>query len=140
MINKNKKEREEIQQKLYKIYLERQKMEINNNKRVQNLKSQLDYKNQEYNNLNSKIKQMAYKDNLITNFLKGISEENIKQKIKKLFQEHLNNNSEIVDKNIKSALIKNENFIKKINEWKDKVIKKTIKNFINETNHINIIL
>ena len=54
--------------------------------------------------------------------------------------QYLECKKENVDKDIESALINNEYFIKKIEEWKTRVIGQSIQDFINKTKHINVIL
>ena len=135
-IDKNQKEKEEIKQKLKELNIEI----YTNEKKVKNLQWQLNNKTNEFNQIHSELNQMINRDKIINEFLSSISEKSIKTKIINLFQEHLNYKKVNVDNDIKSALKKNDNFIKKVNEWKDKVIEKIIKEFINETNHINIIL
>ena len=129
-LNKELKAKDDERNNFEKMY----KYEIE--KRNEIINKMTEDKNQLYN----EVKKLKYLEEKQKNFLSNINEKNIKESIEKLYKIHLENKKKNVDKDIESVIKNNQYFLKKINEWKDKVIEKTIQEFIKKTKHINIIL
>lgn len=92
----------------------------------------------ENKNLSSKIDNMQKTYEIEIKFLSNIKEENIQNSLEKIYSEFLKGKRKDCEKHIE-FLKDNKNLNKKINEIRDKALDKNIKEFLEETKHINII-
>ena len=75
-----------------------------------------------------------------TKFLNNIKEQDIIDSVEENFQVLLENKTNNIKEKVNEILTTNENFLNKIEDWKQHALNESIKDFINKTKHINIIL
>ena len=75
-----------------------------------------------------------------TKFLNNIKEQNIINSVEENFKLLLENKTNNIKEKVNEVLTTNENFLNKIEDWKQNALKESINDFINKTKHINIIL
>ena len=75
-----------------------------------------------------------------TKFLNNIKEQNIINSVEENFKLLLENKTNNIKEKVNEVLTTNENFLNKIEGWKQNALKESINDFINKTKHINIIL
>ena len=99
--------------------------------------NEIDEKNR---NLNNELKKLNYIRDKKNELIQSISEDNIKISVEKLYKNFLKTKKENVDKDVELLFKNNQYFIDRINDCKNRVIDISIKDFLNQTKHINIIL
>ena len=121
---KLKKDIEQLKNELQKANVDKDFLE----KEKQNLENE---------NNNLKYSKMVLEES--SKFLNTITNNKIELSIKNKYRDSLN---KIIENNYEQDefLIKNEKFKKKIEEYKDTNLKKSIEQFLNKTKHINVIL
>ena len=134
---------------------EKEKSEANNqNEKIKVLeekKKSLEEKNEEFSKIIMNLKiviEMKTKNesniNIIfdrkAKFINNITDKSIFDSIQEKFKELLYNKTNNIMGKVESVLKKNPYFLSKIEQWKNDALDESIKNFINKTKHINIIL